>query len=182
MPIPRIPGLVTLLGLQTLRNKTIASPTITTPSITSPTIDSFVNALHNHSNAAGGGPVTLSTITASLGADVNLNNTGTFFTGPEVAQGSSGTWFASGIITVKDTAGAANINVQLWDGTTVIASGNVHLPSIDVTASVSLSGYIASPAGNIRISAKDVTSTSGLIIYNFTGTTKDSTVTAIRIA
>jgi len=37
---------------QTMTNKTLISPTLTTP-----TIASFVNAAHNHSNAAGGGTV-----------------------------------------------------------------------------------------------------------------------------
>src|SRR2546426_953355 len=41
---------------------------------------------------------TLTPITNSLGADVALNNTANYFDGPSVAQGTSGTWFASGTV------------------------------------------------------------------------------------
>jgi hypothetical protein len=121
-------------------------------------------------------------ITNSIGSDVTLNNTANYFTGPTVAQGTSGTWFASGSVTMKDTAGAASFDVKLWDGTTVIASAQAASTGANNAVSISLSGFIASPAGNIRISVKDITSTSGLILFNQTSNSKDSTVTAIRIA
>jgi len=124
----------------------------------------------------------LSPITKSTSADVLLNNTATFFDGPSVAQGSSGTWFASGSIFVTDTAGAANITVKLWDGTTVIASGNVFLSIANVQTTIALSGFLTSPASNLKISAKDSTSTSGKILFNTTGASNDSTITAIRVA
>ena len=120
-------------------------------------------------------------ITNSLGANVALNNTANYFDGPSVAQGTSGTWFVSGSIVVADTAGAAQINAKLWDGTTVIASGTVNLTAANLGLQISLSGYLASPAANIRISARDVTSTSGLIVSNGSGNSKDVTLTAIRI-
>lgn len=126
-------------------------------------------------------PIAMSPITNSLASDVALNNGSNFFTGPTVAQGTAGTWFASGTVTLVDTAGTATFNVKLWDGTTVISATRVTSNSTgNVTAS--LSGYIASPAGNIRISVQDLTSTSGKIVYNDSGTSKDSTLTAIRIA
>lgn len=56
----------------------------------------------------------------SLGADVPLNNTANYFDGPSVAQGTSGTWFASGTVTCKDTAGASFF-AKLWDGASVLA-------------------------------------------------------------
>lgn len=126
--------------------------------------------------------VDLSPITASLGADVALSNTGQYFTGPTIAQGSVGTWFASGSVTLHDTAVAAKMNVKLWDGTTVIASANATTPFANYRVVVSLSGYIATPAGNIRISVNDATSTAGVILYNQSGNSKDSTITAIRVA
>ena len=121
-------------------------------------------------------------ITTSLGGNVSLSNTGTFFDGPSVAQGTSGTWFASGTVTVSDTAGAANIDLKLWDGTTIIASAQCIVLNANNSVAVSLSGLIASPAGNLRISAKDVSSTSGVILNNASGGGKDSTITAIRVA
>lgn len=123
----------------------------------------------------------LSKIANSLSGDVALNHTGSYFDGPTVAQGTAGTWFASGTVSVTDTAGAANINVKLWDGTTVIASAAAFVPSVNANISISLSGYIASPAGNIRMSVNDNTSTSGAIKFNASGNSKDSTVSAIRI-
>jgi len=124
----------------------------------------------------------LGQITNSLAADVSLNNTGSYFDGPSVAQGTTGTWFASGTVTVKDTAGASTYYAKLHDGTTVIASTVVTSEATSHPQSISLSGYLASPAGNIRISVKDISSTSGKILFNETGNSVDSTLTALRIA
>lgn len=123
-----------------------------------------------------------SPITNSLSGDVALNNVSNYFDGPSVAQGSTGTWFVSGTVTVLDTGSAAGIDVKLWDGTTVIASTILVLAAINSAQPVSLSGYIASPAGNLRISCKDVSATTGAIKFNSSGNSKDSTITAIRIA
>jgi hypothetical protein len=131
---------------------------------------------------ASGAPIKLSPITASLGADVALNNTANYFDGPSVAQGSAGTWFVSGTVTLNDTAGSADFDVKLWDGTTVISSAETQTGGASQKTAVSLSGFIASPAGNLRISVKDATSTSGNIKFNLSGNSKDSTITAIRIA
>jgi hypothetical protein len=66
----------------------------------------------------------LGQLTNSLGADVALNNTANYFDGPSVAQGSTGTWFGTGTMTLTDSGGAQNFYCKLWDGTTVMASGN----------------------------------------------------------
>jgi hypothetical protein len=121
----------------------------------------------------------ISKVTNSLSGDVSLSNTGSYFTGPTVAQGTAGTWFASGTVTLIDSSGAT-FNVKLWDGTTVIASTAVAAGTGAV--SVSLSGYLATPAGNIRISVNDASSTGGLIKFNSSGNSADSTLSAIRIA
>lgn len=121
--------------------------------------------------------------TNSLGADVNLSNTSNYFDGPSVAQGTAGVWFASGTVTLIDTAGSADFDVKLWDGSTVIASAQTQTGAASEKITVSLSGYLTSPpAGNLRISVKDKTSTSGLIKFNLSGNSKDSTISAIRIA
>lgn len=122
-------------------------------------------------------------LTNSLGADVNLNNTGTYFTGPTVAQGTSGVWFVSGSVVVQDgTAGANLINAKLWDGTTVVASARGVCDGSGASQiTLAMSGYISSPAGNLRISVNDATTTAGLIKFNASGNSKDSTITAIRI-
>lgn len=120
-------------------------------------------------------------ITASLGADVALNNTGSYFDGPSVAQGTVGTWFASGQVVVYDTAGAAQIIAKLWDGTTVIDEANINIGAANLAAVIHLSGRLATPAGNLRISVRDVTSTSGVMQYNGAGNGKACTLTAMRI-
>jgi hypothetical protein len=86
------------------------------------------------------------------------------------------------VVTLQDTAGAARINAKLWDGTTVIASAQTNTTGATGSAMISLSGYIVSPAGNIRISCQDITSTSGKITFNQSGNSKDATITAFRVA
>lgn len=125
---------------------------------------------------------TLSSITNSIAGDVALNNTGTYFDGPSVAQGSTGTWFASGTVTVNDTTGSSVFNFKLWDGTTVIASARAVSVGAGTSMAVSLSGFLASPAGNLRISVEDTSNATGHILANASGNSKDSTITAIRIA
>ena len=133
--------------------------------------------------ASGGTGFTagFSPITNSLGANVLLNNTANYFDGPSVAQGTSGTWFVSGSVTFLASA-LDYIHAKLWDGTTVIASGAKTIVSTEGYATITLSGYITNPVGNLRISARDITTTNGQLVYNTTGNSKDSTITAIRIA
>lgn len=130
--------------------------------------------------ASGTCAVNLSVLSNSLGADVLLNNTANYFDGPSVAQGSTGTWSASGTVTAFDSATAV-IYCKLWDGTTVIASAPIVVLSTQTVGSVSLSGNITSPAGNIKISCRDTSNTSGKILFNQTGNSKDSTVSVVRI-
>lgn len=126
--------------------------------------------------------VSPSPITASTSADIALNNTANYFTGPSIAQGSSGTWFVSGTVTLIDTGATAAIYCKLWDGTTVIASAAGLNNNVLRGFPVSLSGYITNPSSNLKISCRDVDATTGKILFNQTGNSKDSTITAIRIA
>lgn len=121
-------------------------------------------------------------LTNSIAADVTLTNVGTYYDGPSVAQGATGTWFASGTVSLAGN-NPDTFYVKLWDGTTVIASGlcgfNGTGPYVNT---ISLSGYITSPSGNIRMTAQNTTSGGTIMIANATGNSKDSTVSAIRIA
>ena len=123
----------------------------------------------------------MSPITNSLSGDVALSNVALYFDGPSVAQGTAGTWLATGSVTCFDTGVAANFVCKLWDGTTVIASTQFTSSGANVPTTIALSGYIAAPAGNIRISVKDTSATTGLIKFNQSGNSKDSTISAIRI-
>lgn len=122
-----------------------------------------------------------STVTNTLGGDVALNNTATYFDGPSCAQGTSGTWLAIGQITTTSSASGDTISVKLWDGTTVMASAIMN-PIVSGFATVHLSGIITSPAANIKLSVKNATSTTQFIRFNASSNSKDSTLTVTRIA
>lgn len=115
----------------------------------------------------------------SLGSNTTIAN-GSFTDGPSTAQGTSGGWWASGTVTIGDTV--ANVGgCKLWDGTTVIDSTNFRQQSTAAAGvPVSLSGFISSPAANIRISctSNDATAT---FRFNDSGASKDSTLTVHRI-
>lgn len=136
-------------------------------------------------NVAGqvGASASITSIAASLGADVSLNNTSNYFDGPSVAQGTSGTWFVSATVSVVDTAGAGGFLAKLWDGTTVIAAAADFTAAASQDASITLSGVITNPAGNLRVSVRDYSSSSGKIEANRSNQgNRDSTITAIKIA
>ncbi len=86
-----------------------------------------------------------------------------------------------GTVTVVD-AGGAVMKAKLWDGTTVIASANVAVGAAANGISISLSGFITSPVGNLRISVEDSSTVNGKIQFNASGNSKDSTITAIQLA
>jgi hypothetical protein len=123
----------------------------------------------------------LTTVTKATTANVALSSTASYFDGPSVSQGSSGTWYASGSITLQSTAGSDNFAAKLWDGSTVIASGAVTTVGASAIGQIALSGVIVSPAGNLKISASDFTGTHGNILFNFSGNSADSFITAVRI-
>jgi hypothetical protein len=171
-----------LLGAAASTNTTNIATNTTNIAANTAAITALQSPGNGLANSSGSLGVSLAKITASLGADVALNNTANFFDGPSVAQGTTGTWFVSGTVTLVDTAGAAQFQCKLWDGTTVISSSAASSAGANFFASVSLSGYLASPAANIRISVKDISSVSGKISFNQSGTLKDSTLSAYRIA
>lgn len=124
----------------------------------------------------------VSSLSNSIGADVVTNNTGTYFDGPSVAQGTAGTWVAIGGVTVIDTAAARNFNIKLWDGTTVLSSAAVSTPGAGSSSYVMLAGVLASPAGNLKMSVNEPVGTNGKIQFNQSGNSKDSTIWVFRIA
>lgn len=129
-----------------------------------------------------GVPVGAGPITNALSGNVSLAVQSQYYDGPTCAQGTVGTWFASGHISVTDSGGLANIDAKLWDGTTVIASARGTICAANATVVIHLSGFISSPAGNIKITAQNITSNLGTIVFNSSGNSKDSTLTVFRIA
>jgi hypothetical protein len=126
--------------------------------------------------------VSLTTASNILGADVALSNTANYFDGPSMAQGTSGTWFASGTVTIAPASNPTDNEVKLWDGATVIASTHVTTGTSFFATQVHLAGILASPAGNIRISVKCTTNATGKIAFNQSGNSKDSSIFGFRIA
>lgn len=118
----------------------------------------------------------LTSATNSLGAPVNLTNVG-YTDGPSAANGTTGTWFASGTVTLTGTTGDL-IVCQLYDGTNLIASAN---QGIQNGGSLALSGIRTNPAGNIRIACENTTASRGTMASSNGITGNASTVTAFRI-
>jgi hypothetical protein len=128
------------------------------------------------------GPATmLSPIANAMIANVTLTNSANFFDGPTIAQGTAGTWLAGGTVTLSAVANS-NFRAKLWDGSTVISSTAMSGLGAGLVQCVSLFGYITNPAGNIRISVQDSVATTSAILFNSTALSKDSTISAIRIA
>lgn len=126
----------------------------------------------------------ITSITSSLGADVAISGSvGTYAAGPSIAQGTSGTWFVSGTVTFLESVTAGStFKIKLWDGTSIVASALYVTTAVGLTGAIALSGVISSPAGNLRIDVANASTTSGVIKFNSSGNSKDSTITAIRIA
>jgi hypothetical protein len=169
-----------LAATQTLTNKTISGGSNTLTNIAN-------GSLTNSSTTVAGQTCTLgsacglSTLTNSIGGNVAMNNTSNYFDGPSVAQGTSGTWLATGGVTLTDSSGGGNFYCKLWDGTTVIDSRAATLFAGSDYIQISLSGVLATPAANIKISCRDLAGTSGNIIANQSGNSKDSTITVVRV-
>ena len=127
------------------------------------------------------GGFTPSATTNSLGANVLLNNTGTYFTGPSLTLGT-GVWLVFGKVTLGGGSAGEVYNGKLWDGTTVVDSGVTYgTTTASGITTLALMGVITNPAAAVSIAVKDTTSTNGVIYYNQSGANKDSTLTAIRI-
>lgn len=119
-------------------------------------------------------------ITNSLGANTAIGFGG-YTDGPSIAQGSIGTWFVSGKVTVFNSSGNMICDAKLWDGTTIVDSAQVVATNPN-GISISLSGVLATPAGNLKISCISPNVGDGFFAANLSGNSKDSTITAIRIA
>jgi len=180
-------GTFALTGNATVSGTLTGGIVATSGSLTGVTINGAVNTVTNINltSAVTGvlpranGGFTASNLSDAIGADILMSNTAIFYDGPEVAQGTSGLWYASGSITLGVTAGNPII-VKLWDGTTVIASGEATGPTVTGVFQVHLSGIINNPAGNLRISAQSP-AVGAIMYFDVTGEGADSNISAFRI-
>lgn len=117
----------------------------------------------------------------SLSADVSITDSTNYFDGPSVAVGASGKFFASSTSSLKDSSSAGIYSAKLWDGTTLIASGT-YTGNATNPGCMTLSGFITNPVGNLRMSVRCTNTTTSKIIFNGSGNSKDSTITAFRVA
>jgi len=120
-------------------------------------------------------------ITATLGANVNITSTGTWFDGPSVAQGSSGIWLAGGTLSYATGAAVDAVRAKLHDGTNIKAASSVRILGGSAVGSITLGGIFTSPPGNIRMSGLAVGRTDGNMSFNLSGTSTDCSVWAVRI-
>lgn len=122
--------------------------------------------------------------TTSLGANVALNNTANFFSGPNTGSiGAAGQkWFIFGHATMTDTAGAAGFALQIHDGTTALqrvygqntgASGNLNM-SLGLVVALSA-------ATTFTLQARDLTSANGTLFAS-DGTLPATAISAVRLA
>ena len=146
---------VTPTGSETLTNKTL----------TTPTVGSFTNAQHNHTNAAGGGQITVAAINSGAATSGYV----------ATANGSGGvSWSASG------GGGAAPIDITVTAGEALAERDIVFVDAtagtakeIDVDASTPLVGVIrgiVNKAGGIANGATGTVRISGEVT-GFTGLT-----------
>lgn len=120
------------------------------------------------------------TFSNAIASDVPLS--GTLAVGPSAAQGTTGTFYATAKITFRDTSAANTVSCRLWDSTTVMDSGAMSSAAAAFVGTISLSGYITNPVGNIRVSCKAVAASGAIsMLANFTGDAQDSSVRVLRI-
>ena len=150
---------------------------------------------------AGSNVLTLPAVTGTLAVDlssnalttyltsiISLNNTATFFdvvnTGAIGASGQK--WLISGNCVVRDTAGVANIVLQVTDGTNVFASSTVGTSAANYEFNWSFSFVVTlTGAVTIKIQARDTSATTGQALNSsaVTGATanKATYITAVRL-
>ena len=90
-----------------------------------------------------------------------------------VAQGVSGIWFASGTVSALDATGPLMCFTNRGMERRLLRQHPLQPEAQIFAQAISLSGTLASPVGNIRISCKDIQSANGKIVFNSTGNSND---------
>lgn len=132
-------------------------------------------------------PAAISAAQSFLGAsDVLLNNTSNYFdiTNTGSIGGAGQTWLLIGNACITDTAGAASVVVRIWDSSTVFAEASGDVRAANATSQIPVFAIVTpSAAATYYLSAKDLTSTSGVAkTTGYAGTAqKACSITAIRL-
>lgn len=100
--------------------------------------------------------------TVYLTGAVTLNNISTFFDVVSTATLPPGTYLISGNGIVRDTVSAANVVLQVTDGTNIYASSTVATAAASAEMNWSFSAVVTiTTAVAIKLQARDITSTNG---------------------
>ncbi|MCP1969909.1 MULTISPECIES: hypothetical protein [Bradyrhizobium] len=127
--------------------------------------------------------VTINPVINSLGANVSISNTTSYFDGPTSSQGAAtGTFYVSGYVSLFCSSATNSYTLRLWDGTTVAASTFASSAAANQSVVVHISAIVTNPAGAIRISVKNTNNTSSIMQFNATGDSKDCTISVYRIS
>ncbi len=129
-------------------------------------------------------PHSLTNFTASLASSVNLSTAATYTDVVSVTQGTSGVWFVTSSAQYSSVVAGTTFVVRLWDGTTVINNAAVIIPSAsNPNPTATLSGVIANPVGNLRLSGRVFTAgqSGGVLATDGSNDLKNTTITAVRI-
>lgn len=117
-------------------------------------------------------PPAFTVLTSTLAANVSMASSGTVMS---VTQGTSGRWFAAGVVTFSGGTGSPAFQITLWDGTTRISSVQ-GTQGASNSCGLTVAGVINNPAGNIRIDGINTSGTNGSALA------AHSNLVAIRIS
>ena len=133
-------------------------------------------------------PYAAAAATTYLGADVALNNTASFFNGPNTGPigGNGQTWWITAKASIRDSAGAAGIGAQIHNGTSAIdtGSGTTWAPNTELTIPLGAIVALTAPA-TFTLQAKDPISTSGVLLTTGSASgvsNRATSITAVRLA
>lgn len=120
---PTFSGALTLSGSPVITTPVVSGGTFGgSPTLTTPTIASFVNATHNHSNAAGGGQALTNPIIGTSGAAST----------PLIARGFAAQ--SVNLAEVQDSGSVARVSVGSTGALTVAPSASVVVETLNAAA------------------------------------------------
>lgn len=124
--------------------------------------------------------VSLTSFAASAGSNI-ATNSATYTIGAQVAQGSTGTWFAIASVAFVDSAGAQTLKCRITDGTVGYGSSAV-TSGAAVVGQMSFSGIVPTPAANIRVECQNTAGATTTMLFNQSGNGFDTSIRVFRIS
>lgn len=126
--------------------------------------------------------VSLTRSSTTLGANVALNATGSYFDILSLSL-AAGTWLVTATALANDSATSAAILTRLYDGTNTYASSATYSNNLTRGVAVTISAIITLGSTTIvKLQARGPDATTSRILFNQSGNSKDTHMTAVRIA